>query len=127
MVDWSASDAPPMDGIEPKSHFCRPSRGAVDHLGLVETNTPPLNTGQWRGNRRVALSITEPSSIRSIAVGKVNIVKLLGQNLISGDHNIKLGKCFGLVVSFKVNTSKESRILLKFCTYVMNVRRTHII
>jgi hypothetical protein len=78
MVDWSASDAPPMDGIEPKSHFCRPRSGAVDHLGLIKTNTPPLNAGQWRGNRRVALGIAEPSSICCITVGKVNVVKLLG-------------------------------------------------
>lgn len=111
MIDWRASDAPPVYGIESKCHLCSPSSSAVDHLGLVQTDTPPLDACQGRGNRRVTLGIPESSSLSRIAVGQVNIVKLLGQNLVSGDHNIKLRKSFGLMVFFNVNTPERTKTI----------------
>ena len=42
LSDRCSGDAPAVDGLQPERHFGRFRRRVLDHLGLVETDSPPV-------------------------------------------------------------------------------------
>lgn len=70
--------------------------GTLHHLGLVQTDAPPLHSHQGARYSHVALLVAEAPAILAVAVGNVDVVELRPQNIIGGDDHVLLGQHVGL-------------------------------
>lgn len=80
------------------------SSGTFNHLSLIQTDAPPLNSHQGTGYGHVALLVAEAASILAVTVGNVNIVELGTQDVVGGDDHILFSEHMRLDESMLLHT-----------------------
>lgn len=66
--------------------------GTLHHLGLVQTDAPPLHGHQGARDGHVALLVAEAPAVLAVAVRDVDVVELRPQDVVGGDDHVLLGQ-----------------------------------
>mmetsp|Transcript_14016 Transcript_14016/g.61079 ORF Transcript_14016/g.61079 Transcript_14016/m.61079 type:complete len:237 (-) Transcript_14016:2102-2812(-) len=83
---------PPVHGRHHPRHHRRRRRRALDHLRLVQHDSPPRQPGERRRNHRVPLHV--PAGPRSRVPERV-VVQIPAQDVVRGEHDVGGGEVRG--------------------------------